>query len=139
MNIDLDQLAALEQAATPGPWQYVPGYEAVYGPEPTDEQKKAGAARREVVGPVLLAVMEECYLEAETAALIVAMRNALPELIERVRAAEFRADIRSDTAPMYLDRALAAESRVAELEAWIIEIGFCPECRSSMPCMGCIL
>lgn len=33
----------------------------------------------------------------------------------------------------------AKEARVAELEQWIYDIGFCPKCRSSMPCMGCTL
>lgn len=48
---------------------------------------------------------------AEDAELIPAMRNALPDLLKRI----------------------------GELEQLLYDIGFCPHCRGSMPCMGCTL
>lgn len=116
MSIDLDQLTALEQAATPGPW-------AVEDLPWISEGNDGGA----------------------DAALIVAMRNALPELIEQVRVAQHRLgsvakDLGMDepdtkVSPIglhderwtalrkqlgtTLSRAEAAEARVAHLEAGI--------------------
>jgi hypothetical protein len=83
MSIDLDQLTALEQAATPGEWHVVPG--------------SPGGLVWVIKNDVGRGVA--AYTTAADAALIAAMRNALPELIERVRAAEIRCTSRTVSVP----------------------------------------
>jgi len=123
MSIDLDQLAALHEAATPG--------EAFIGQTYPNAADNDYETVRHFVYTTKGVLAEVC--SDENAALIAAMFNALPELIERVREAEERVQsliakvVSTDMEATRWcsksceneDRALAAESRVAHLEAGI--------------------
>ena len=79
--IDLDELARLEREATPGPWTVDDA-----GHRKQDIANVVGPKQRDDNGSRWV-LISDCA-PVKDAALIAAMRNALPELLARVRTAE---------------------------------------------------
>jgi hypothetical protein len=71
-----DELAALETAATPGPWILIPGARNIWQDGPDG------------LHLIVSAPGQPALLTLDTAALIVAARNVLPELLRRLDLAE---------------------------------------------------
>lgn len=115
-ELDLDELEALEKAATPGPWVLDrETYVSTRYVSPDDDQLIADC---DFVRPSSLRQSEA------NAAFIPAARNALPTLIARLRAAEARLQQLMNAYAALLEmhcsaksRTESAEERVRELEA----------------------
>lgn len=107
-DLDLNELERLEKAATPGPWKWAEKNSIDFG----------------YVGPngertVLFGEDHEgaVHQDDPDGKFLAALRNALPELLRRLRAAEAECAIRNDEVSGLQGMLREAQARIAELEA----------------------
>jgi hypothetical protein len=140
MTVDVDKLAELARAATPGPWKYEDGYfDATPREDGTvgyDDMANVYGAPIEVGTPVqpVQEVPRLAYLPSNADAAFIAAANpaAVLELVERVRAAEHPGERGSVRRLMFdLDRYRAIVRELAAREPRGSEPHECGPCGAS--------
>jgi hypothetical protein len=84
--IDIDELERLAKAATPGPWHINMAEVHRAGPCPGDDESWSRRHQHLIAG--LHNTVGDFNREQDNARFIAAARNAMPELLKRLRAAE---------------------------------------------------